>query len=166
MAFEIEVKGKTLEIKFDYRTMFKANKELATKNPETGQKNNDGASNLLSRILEQDDEAVFDLIELVYPNKKKKLTENDLFDAIEGYIEVYDDESEGYDALFNNVKEEMLDSGFFLKKVKKQVENMEQGKKMLEERDDEQSKMQAKALDGMLSSLKNEISSKTAQDED
>jgi len=165
MAFEIEVKNKPLEIKFDYRTMFKVNKELASDNPETGQKNNDGASNLFSRILEQEDEAVFDLIQLAYPNKKK-LTQNDLFDAVEGFFEDYEDEEEAVDALFNGIKEEMLDSGFFLKKIKKQIKNMEQGKEMLKDRGDEQSEMQAKALDGMLNSMKKEISSATAQDKD
>lgn len=164
MAFEIEVKGKPLEIKFDYRTMFKANKKLASDNPETGQKNDDGASNLFSRILEQDDEAVFDLIRLVWTGGK--LTENDLFDAVEGFMAEYDDESEGYDALFDGIKQEMLDSGFFKKKLNKQIENMEKGKEILKERDGEQSQLQVKALDGLLNSMKKEISSGNAQDTD
>lgn len=164
MAFEIEVKGKTLEIKFDYRTMFKANKKLASKNPETGQKNDDGASNLFNRILAQDDEAVFDLINLVWTGKK--LTENDLFDALEGFFEDYEDEEEAVDALFNGIKEEMLDSGFFMKKLKKQIENMEKGRDILKERDDEQSQMQVKAIDNLLSSMKKEILSENAQGTD
>lgn len=161
MAFEIEVKNKPLEIKFDYRTMFKANQKLGSTD-EKGNKNNDGASNLFSRIVNQEDSAIFDLINLVH--KGKALTDDDIFDAIEKHLDEYDgDESEAYDALFNEIKEEMLNSGFFLKKLKKQIQNMERGKEMLAEKDDEQTQMQVKALSDLIDSMNKEISSHNAQ---
>lgn len=156
MPFVIEVKGKPLEIKFDYRTMFKANKQLGTVD-EDGNKNADGAFNLFNRISNQEDEAIFDLLKLVH--KGKALTEDDIFEAIEKYIEAYDgDESEAYDALFTDLKQEMLDSGFFVKKLKKQLENLEKGKEILEAREDDQSQVQAKALSDLIDSMKKELS--------
>lgn len=164
MAITFEVKGKPLEIKFDYRTMFKANKVLGTTD-DNGKKNEDGASSLFSRILEQDDSAVFDLIKLVHTGKA--LSEEDLFIAVESYMEdTGKEDSEAYDALFNDVKEEMLNSGFFVKKLNKQIQNMEKGKEMLSKKEDDQTQMQVKALGDMIDSMKKEISSHNAQDQD
>lgn len=155
MAFVIEVKGKELQIKFDYRTVFKANNQLGSVD-EKGNRNADGASNLFNRILEQDDTAIFDLIQLAHTGK---LTENEIFEAIEKHLEkAGDDESEAYDALFTEIKEEMLRSGFFVKKLEKQIENMEKGKEIIEAREDEQSKMQAKAVGELIQRLKQELS--------
>ena len=46
---EFKVKNKIIEIKFDYRTMFKVDKQLATKNKETGASNNDGVGTLFKQ---------------------------------------------------------------------------------------------------------------------
>lgn len=161
MAFVINVKDKPLEIKFNYRMMFKANKELGSINEETGKNNEDGASQLFMNIMNQDDTAIFELIRLAGSNKSK-FTENDIFTAIEGKLEEYMEdgktEAEAYDALFNDIKEEMLDSGFFMRKLEKQIENMEKGKKILAEREDKDSQSQAKAIEELIASIKNEIS--------
>ena len=65
---EFKVKNKIIEIKFDYRTMFKVDKQLATKNKETGASNNDGVGTLFNNILNRNDEGIVDLI-LLSANK-------------------------------------------------------------------------------------------------
>jgi hypothetical protein len=45
---EFKVKNKIIEIKFDYRTMFKVDKQLATKNKDTGASNNDASVHCLT----------------------------------------------------------------------------------------------------------------------
>ena len=160
MAFVINVKGEPLEIKFNYRTMYKANSELGSVD-EKGNKNKDGASSLFSRVMDEDDTAIRDLINLVH--KGKKLTEDEIFDSIEGYIEEQDgNEEEAYKSLFTNMKEEMLDSGFFVSKLNKQIENMEKGTKLLKSKKDEESQNQAQILGDMIDSMKKEISSHNA----
>lgn len=156
MAFTVNIRNNPLEIKFNYRIMFKANKELGTID-EKGNKNTDGASNLFIRVLNQDDTAIFDLIKLVFKGGKA-LTDDEIFDAIEERFEGVEDEAKAYDELFNDMKEEMLESGFFMRKLSVQIENMEKGKKMLAEKTDETSQMQVKQLDELINSLKKEIS--------
>ena len=46
MSFAVELKGKQLEIKFNYGMLFKANKKLGTKDAQ-GNSQNDGAGVLL-----------------------------------------------------------------------------------------------------------------------
>ena len=42
--------NKVIKIKFDFRTMFMINKQLATKNKDTGASNNDGVGTLFNNI--------------------------------------------------------------------------------------------------------------------
>ena len=95
---------------------------------------------------------------------EKALTEDEIFDAIEKKFEDCEDEGEAYDKLFNDVKEEMLNSGFFMKKLQAQIENMEKGKDILKEKEDETSKTQVKLLTDLIDSIKKEISSLNVQD--
>ena len=43
--------NKVIKIKFDFRTMFMINKQLATKNKDTGVSNNDGVGTLFNNNL-------------------------------------------------------------------------------------------------------------------
>ncbi len=161
MAFEINVKGQLLEIKFNYRTMYKANRELGSID-ENGNKQEDGASNLFLRVLQQDDSAIFDLIKLTY--KGKGLKEDDIFDALEERFEGAEDEAKAYDELFDDMKDEMLRSGFFTRKLEAQIENLEKGITILEAREDKDSQTQATMLRDVVGTAKKEISSAGAQD--
>ena len=162
MAFIVNIRGKDLEIKFNYRMMFKANRELGSID-ENGKKNEDGASNLFMKIMNQEDTAIFDLIRLAHTGGKA-LTEDEIFDAIEKRFEGVENEGEAYDELFNDMKEEMLNSGFFMKKLQAQIKNMEKGKAILAEKEDQTSKDQVKAITDLIDSIKKEISSHNAQD--
>lgn len=162
MAFTVNVRGKDLEVKFNYRMMFKANRELGSID-ENGKKNEDGASNLFMKVMNQEDTAIFDLIRLAHTGGKA-LTEEEIFDAIENRFEGVEDEGEAYDELFNDMKEEMLNSGFFMRKLEAQIKNMEKGKAILAEKEDQTSKDQVKAITDLIDSMKKEISSHSVQD--
>lgn len=162
MAFTINIRNKDLEIKFNYRMMFKANRELGSLD-ENGKKNEDGASNLFMKIMNQEDTAIFDLIRLAHTGGKA-LTEEEIFNAIEERFEGVENEGEAYDELFNDMKEEMLNSGFFMRKLEAQIKNMEKGKAILAEKEDQTSKDQVKAITDLIDSMKKEISSHSVQD--
>lgn len=155
MPFTVKVKGKELPIKFNYRMVFKANKRLGTVNPETNQRNADGAGVLFVKVLEQDDDALFEIINLA---ATKDLTENEIFDAIEDFFSEYDDEEKAYDAIFDQMKAEMLESGFFKKKIKKYVENLEKAVEALQKKDDEESKDQVEAIQKLADRMTKELS--------
>lgn len=163
MAFTIEVKGKEQNIKFNYTMLFKVNKKLGTKD-ENGKSQNDGAGILFTQVLEQEDDALVDIIRLVAGDK---VTENDAIEAIGNYMERLElDEEAAYTQIFDDLKEEMVNSGFFMKKVKKYIGNLEKAVKVLEAKKDEESKQQAEAVKELLERMKKEISSLTVPDED
>ena len=121
---EFKVKNKIIEIKFDYRTMFKVDKQLATKNKETGASNNDGVGTLFNNILNRNDAGIVDLITLS-ANKafSKAISEDDAITAIEDWLVEHDAEST--EILFEEIQQEMVDSGFFRNKILKYIENLE-----------------------------------------
>lgn len=165
MAFVIKVKKKDVEIKFNYRLNFKANKKLGTKN-ENGESRNDGAGILFTQVLEGEDAALINIIQLT----DDKFTENDILDAIGEYVEelVNDEvnEEQAYAQIFTDLKEEMLASGFFVSKIRKYQENLELAKEYSEAKTDEESKLTVKKLTGLIEMMKKELSSLTVQDKD
>ncbi|MGM0174090.1 tail assembly chaperone [Enterococcus sp. DIV0800] len=155
MSFTVKVKGQDLPIKFNYRMVFKANKKLGSINSETKERNADGAGVLFAKVLEQDDEALFEIINLA---ATKDLTENEIFEAIEDFFSSFDDEEKAYDAIFDQVKDEMLESGFFKKKIKKYVENLEKAIQVLQKKNTDESKNQVEAIQELAEKMKKEIS--------
>lgn len=163
MPLTVKVKEKELLIKFNYRMVFKANKKLGSINQETKERNSDGAGVLFAKVLEQDDDALFEIIGLA---AKEKLSENEIFEAIEDFFSKYDDEEEAYDAIFNQMKEEMLESGFFKKKIKKYVDNLEKAIEVLKKKKTDESKDQVEAIKELADKMKKEISSSTVPAKD
>lgn len=155
MPFTVTVKGKPVDIKFNYRMVFKANKKLGSVNNETNERNPDGAGVLFAKVLDQDDDALFEVIDLA---SKEKLTENEIFEAIEEFFSKFEDEEEAYDAIFNQMKDEMVQSGFFKKKIKKYVENLEKVIVALKNKKDEDSKLQVTSIQELADKMKKEIS--------
>ena len=144
---------------------FKANKKLGTKN-ENGESQNDGAGILFTQVLEGEDAALINIIQLM----DDKFTENDILDAIGEYVEelVNDEvnEEQAYAQIFTDLKEEMLASGFFVSKIRKYQENLELAKEYSEAKTDEESKLAVKKLTGLIEMMKKELSSLTVQDKD
>ena len=153
---EFTVKGKAVEIKFNYLTMFKVDRRLATKNQETGESNNDGVGTLFNNIINQNDQGIVDLIMLSASKAvQKSITEEDALQAIADWLEA--NEAESTEALFDEIKEEMVASGFFKQKISKYIENMEtaleylQGQEAAEE-------MQIKAVETIIGKMRNALS--------
>lgn len=166
MAFTVEIKGNPLEIKFGYGMLFKANKKLASKD-KNGNPQNDGAGILFAQVLEEDDDALVNIIKLA---AKGNPSENDILTAIGEYVKKFDDEEEGYGKIFSDLKAEMLDSGFFVKKLKKYIGNLEKASKavkgMKPTEDIENPEAQSKAMQELADRMKKEISSSIVPDKD
>lgn len=156
MALVFDINGKEQEIKFNFRLLFKANRKLSSKDPETGEVGNNGALNLFTQINDGREEGIINLIQLASGNKK--VTEDVALEAIEAYmIQTGLDDEEAYNQIFIDVKEEILDSGFFVGKIKKQVEALENNVATIEKHGTEEQKTQVKVMKDMIDSVKNEI---------
>lgn len=117
---EFTVAKRKVELKFDFKTMFKINNKLGTINKETGERNSDGVGSLFYKILERNEDAIVDLIKLSVGTGKKAVSEDEILDAIAEQVEV-----EGStESLFKEIEEAMVESGFFKEKILKYIETM------------------------------------------
>ena len=152
MSFDIKVKNKDCNIKFNY-----ANKKLGTKDAD-GNSQNDGAGILFVQVLEKEDDALVNLLQLV----DKNFTENDVLEAVQNYTDNLVNsgmgEEEAYNQIFADLKEEMLASGFFVSKIRKYKENLEKAHKVIAARETEESKLQADELKKLAERITKEIS--------
>lgn len=153
---EFKVKNKIIEIKFDYRTMFKVDKQLATKNKETGASNNDGVGTLFNNILNRNDAGLVDLI-LLSANKafSKAISEDDAITAIEDWLVEHDAEST--EILFEEIQQEMVDSGFFRNKILKYIENLETAVEYMKAQEDSEA-LQVEVTEKLIGKMKSALS--------
>lgn len=153
---EFKVKNKIIEIKFDYRTMFKVDKQLATKNKDTGASNNDGVGTLFNNILNRNDEGIVDLITLS-ANKafSKAISEDDAITAIENWLA--DNEAEDTESLFEEIQQEMVNSGFFKNKILKYIENLETAVEYMKTQEDSEA-LQVEITEKLIGKMKSVLS--------
>lgn len=155
---EFTVKGKQVEVKFNFGFMFKVDKKLGTTDAN-GNKNKDGIGTLFGKIVDQDETGIIDLIEVITPFK---ITEEDAIEAISLYLEeIGGDEGEAYDKLFEDVKQEMLDSGFTRKKILKYIKNLEDVIPIIKaqaKEEDTETKVQIQAIQSRIGSLNKAVS--------
>lgn len=153
---EFKVKNKIIEIKFDYRTMFKVDKQLATKNKETGASNNDGVGTLFNNILNRNDEGIVDLITLS-ANKafSKSISEDDAITAIENWL--VDNDADDTESLFEEIQQEMVDSGFFKNKILKYIENLETAVEYMKAQEDSEA-LQIEITEKLIGKMKSALS--------
>ena len=153
---EFKVKNKIIEIKFDYRTMFKVDKQLATKNKETGASNNDGVGTLFNNILNRNDEGIVDLI-LLSANKAftKAISEDDAITAIEDWL--VDNDAADTENLFEEIQQEMVDSGFFRNKILKYIENLETAVEYMKAQEDSEA-LQIEVTEKLIGKMKSALS--------
>lgn len=153
---EFKVKNKIIEIKFDYRTMFKVDKQLATKNKETGASNNDGVGTLFNNILNRNDEGIIDLITLS-ANKafSKAISEDDAIAAVENWLS--DNEAADTEILFEEIQQEMVDSGFFKNKILKYIENLETAVEYMKAQEDSE-ELQVEVTEKLIGKMKSALS--------
>ena len=153
---EFKVKNKIIEIKFDYRTMFKVDKQLATKNKETGASNNDGVGTLFNNVLNRNDEGLVDLI-LLSANKafSKAISEDDAITAIEDWL--VDNDAADTEILFEEIQQEMVDSGFFRNKILKYIENLETAVEYMKAQEDSEA-LQIEVTEKLIGKMKSALS--------
>lgn len=153
---EFKVKNKIIEIKFDYRTMFKVDKQLATKNKDTGASNNDGVGTLFNNILNRNDEGIVDLITLS-ANKafSKAISEDDAITAIENWL--VDNDADDTESLFEEIQQEMVDSGFFKNKILKYIENLETAVEYMKAQEDSEA-LQVEITEKLIGKMKSALS--------
>ena len=153
---EFKVKNKIIEIKFDYRTMFKVDKQLATKNKETGASNNDGVGTLFNNILNRNDAGIVDLI-LLSANKafSKAISEDDAITAIEDWL--VDNDAADTENLFEEIQQEMVDSGFFRNKILKYIENLETAVEYMKAQEDSEA-LQIEVTEKLIGKMKSALS--------
>ena len=153
---EFKVKNKIIEIKFDYRTMFKVDKQLATKNKDTGASNNDGVGTLFNNILNRNDEGLVDLI-LLSANKafSKAISEDDAITAIEDWLVEHD--AADTENLFEEIQQEMVDSGFFRNKILKYIENLETAVEYMKAQEDSEA-LQIEVTEKLIGKMKSVLS--------
>ena len=153
---EFKVKNKIIEIKFDYRTMFKVDKQLATKNKDTGASNNDGVGTLFNNILNRNDEGLVDLI-LLSANKafSKAISEDDAITAIEEWL--VDNDAADTENLFEELQQEMVDSGFFRNKILKYIENLETAVEYMKAQEDSEP-LQVEVTEKLIGKMKSALS--------
>ena len=152
---EFKVKNKIIEIKFDYRTMFKVDKQLATKNKETGASNNDGVGTLFNNILNRNDEGIVDLI-LLSANKAftKAISEDDAITAIENWL--VDNGAVDTEILLEEIQQEMVDSGFFKDKILKYMENLETAVEYMKAQEDSEA-LQIEVTEKLIGKMKSAL---------
>ncbi|CBI12954.1 tail assembly chaperone [Streptococcus gallolyticus] len=153
---EFKVKNKIIEIKFDYRTMFKVDKQLATRNKDTGASNNDGVGTLFNNILNRNDEGLVDLI-LLSASKafSKAISEDDAITAIENWLA--DNEAADTESLFEEIQQEMVDSGFFKNKILKYIENLETAVEYMKAQEDSEA-LQVEITEKLIGKMKSALS--------
>ena len=153
---EFKVKNKIIEIKFDYRTMFKVDKQLATKNKDTGASNNDGVGTLFNNILNRNDAGLVDLI-LLSANKafSKAISEDDAITAIEDWL--VDNDAADTENLFEEIQQEMVDSGFFRNKILKYIENLETAVEYMKAQEDSEA-LQIEVTEKLIGKMKSALS--------
>ncbi|HEN0438763.1 TPA: hypothetical protein U3P52_001353 [Streptococcus agalactiae] len=150
---EFTVAKRKIELKFDFKTMFKINNKLGSVNKDTGARNADGVGSLFYKILERDESAIVDLIKLSVCNGKKAVSEDEILEAIAEVVE----EEGTTEPLFKELEEDMVDSGFFKEKILKYIETMEKTVTFLEGKEGT-SEMEIQVVKDMIGKMKNAIS--------
>lgn len=148
--------NKVIKIKFDFRTMFIINKQLATKNKDTGAGNNDGVGTLFNNILNHNEQGLIDLITVAGKTSLgKALTEDDAIVAIEKWLE--DNDAEDTEKLFEEIKEEMIESGFFKGKISQYIKGMQKALNYLAAKEDVDA-IEVETVKEMISEMQNALS--------
>lgn len=157
---EFTVGSRAIEIKFDYMTMYKVNRDLGSQGTD-GSRNEDGVGALFLRVVDRNDSALVDLIKLCASKKAKAVSDEEAIKAIADKME--DLGAESTEPLFEALEEEMVESGFFKEKVSKYLENLELGLKYLKAKaetaeDKAQAELQIEQTEAQIGRLRNAIS--------
>ena len=151
MAIELNIKGKQVTGKFNFGAFYKANKLLSSE--QNGVSNGDGAVNLFYGIVTGDVMMLPSAIAVLAPGAPGKFSDEELNDAVDTFTAAHGGD---LDAVFDEIKGELQDSGFFVKAVKNQIKSMDMVRESLMTKEDA-TEVQKKAFDDMLNTLKENV---------
>lgn len=126
---QVTIKGTAYELKFNFKALFKANKELSTID-ENGNNMSDGATNLFTRLALGDSLAIADTIKVA--SNVGKVSDEDVFNAIDELTE----DGTKLEEVLEELKEELKHSGFFVKSIQSQKKELEEALAMLKKKDE------------------------------
>ena len=121
-----------------------------------GASNNDGVGTLFNNILNRNDEGLVDLI-LLSANKafSKAISEDDAITAIEDWLVEHD--AADTENLFEEIQQEMVDSGFFRNKILKYIENLETAVEYMKAQEDSEA-LQIEVTEKLIGKMKSALS--------
>ncbi|CAH0419280.1 tail assembly chaperone [Periweissella ghanensis] len=126
---QVTIKGTVYELKFNFKALFKTNKELSTID-ENGNNMGDGATNLFTRLALGDSLAIADTIKVA--SNVGKVSDEDVFNAIDELTE----DGTKLEEVLEELKEELKHSGFFVKSIQSQKKELEEALAMLKKKDE------------------------------
>lgn len=132
---EVTIKGTTKTLKFNFKALFNANEKYSTHDAD-GNNLGDGATNLFTRILSGDTAVIVDIIKVA--GGFGKVSDDDLFTSIDELTQ----DGEKIDDVLAELKDELKNSGFFVKSIKAQKEALERALPILEKKADTDEKEQ------------------------
>ncbi|MFB9770093.1 tail assembly chaperone [Lactiplantibacillus modestisalitolerans] len=101
----LKIKGKDLDLKFDFGAFFRANKQLSTNDTQE-----DGASQLWLQFVNEDPMAVYNALRVLVP---AKYSDEDITDFLNDYAD-----EKAFDDLTKQLEEELHTSAFFRRAAK------------------------------------------------
>ena len=109
-----------------------------------------------NNILNRNDEGLVDLI-LLSASKafSKAISEDDAITAIEDWL--VDNEAENTEILFEEIQQEMVDSGFFRSKILKYIENLETAVEYMKAQEDSEA-LQIEVTEKLIGKMKSALS--------
>ncbi|MBZ6004096.1 hypothetical protein KII95_08750 [Leuconostoc gelidum subsp. aenigmaticum] len=144
---EVTVKGTTKTLKFNYKALFNANKDYSTYDANNNNMG-DGATNLFTRILTSDTPVIIDIIKVA--GGFGKISDDDLFDAVD---EITEDGAK-IDEVLAELKDELKNSGFFLKSITAQRDAVAEALPMIKSKEQtDEIKQQVTAIERILKLL-------------
>lgn len=124
---QVTINGKMSELKFNFKALFKANSEFSS--VENGVNQGNGAVMLFLRLTDNDVTVIPDIIK-VAGNFGKATNEDKLFEAVDEIT----DGGEKIDEVLTELKDELKQSGFFMKTITSYKNKIEDNLPVMEEK--------------------------------
>lgn len=144
---EVTVNKTTNTLKFNFKALFNANEQYSS-HDENGNNLGDGATNLFTRILSDDTSVIADIIKVA--GGFGKVSNDDLFDAVDAITE----DGSKIDDVLSELKDELKNSGFFLKSITTQRDRLAKALTILNGKEQtEELKQQVSVVENILKLL-------------
>lgn len=151
---ELATNNKKVQLKFGLKVLLKTNREFGS--IHEGQKQDDGGSRIYMDLATGSDNKLVEFIKLCASDK---LTDDEVIEMLENYMDANDAE---YEEIFNLFMDELNESRFFSKKINDTIKLLEKQQEAQRETAPEK----AEELEYMLDLLKRKKSLKTVPEQE